>query len=110
MKQHRIVKKDAPRFSEAHLYDVIRTPVVSEKSVGQTALNQYTFKVMKEANKREIAAAVEAIFKVKVESVNTINQIGKAKVFRGRRGRQQDYKKAIVRLAEGNTIDVQVGV
>ena len=91
-------------------YDIVRTPLVTEKATYLTQNNQYAFKVMKSATKREIALAVEKIFKVDVVSVNTINVFGKRKVFKGHRGVRSDFKKAIVRLNAGQTIDASVGV
>lgn len=87
-------------------YDIILAPVITEKATAVSEANQVVFKVRRDATKPEIKAAVEALFKVKVLSVNTLIRKGKAKNFRGVRGRQQDVKKAIVRLAEGQTIDV----
>jgi large subunit ribosomal protein L23 len=87
-------------------YDVILSPVITEKATAVSESNQVVFKVRRDATKPEIKAAVEALFKVKVLSVNTLTRKGKRKNFRGVRGRQQDVKKAIVRLAEGQTIDV----
>ena len=87
-------------------YDNILAPVITEKATAVSEANQVVFKVRRDATKPEIKAAVEALFKVKVLSVNTLTRKGKAKNFRGVRGRQQDVKKAIVRLAEGQTIDV----
>jgi large subunit ribosomal protein L23 len=88
-----------------HLYDVIKRPIVTEKS--QRCMeqgNQYTFEVCPTATKSDIKAAVEALFEVSVESVNTMNKFGKNKTFRGRTGRRQDSKKAVVRLAQGQSI------
>ena len=87
-------------------YDVIVAPVITEKATAVSEHNQVVFKVRRDATKPEIKAAVEALFKVKVLSVNTLTRKGKRKNFRGVRGKQQDVKKAIVRLAEGQTIDV----
>ena len=88
------------------VYDVIKSPIVTEKSTEGTSLNRYSFKTAPDATKNEIKVAVETLFKVKVEVVNTLNQVGKEKRFRGIKGRQAGFKKAIVRLAQGNTIDV----
>ncbi len=93
-------------MSAAATYDVILAPVITEKATAVSESNQVVFKVRRDATKPEIKAAVEALFKVKVLSVNTLTRKGKNKNFRGIRGRQQDVKKAIVRLAEGDTIDV----
>ena len=87
-------------------YDVILAPVITEKSSMASESNQVVFKVRRDATKPEIKAAVEQLFKVKVLGVNTINRKGKTKHFRGVKGRQQDVKKAIVKLAEGEKIDV----
>ena len=92
-------------------YRLIRRPVVTEKSSTLQQLNnQFTFEVVPEANKSEVKKAVETLFKVKVTAVNTLRQEGKKKIFRGRRGQRSDYKKAMVTLAEGHTIDVTTGV
>lgn len=88
------------------LYDVIKRPLVTEKSQAAQALNQYTFEVLTSSTKSDIKAAVQAMFDVSVESVNTMNRLGKNKVFRGRRGQRQDTKKAIVRLKSGDSIAV----
>jgi large subunit ribosomal protein L23 len=93
-------------MSAASIYDVILAPVITEKATAVSESNQVVFKVRRDATKPEIKAAVEALFKVKVLSVNTLTRKGKNKIFRGVRGKQQDVKKAIVRLVEGQTIDV----
>ncbi len=87
-------------------YDVILSPVITEKATAASEVNQVVFKVHRDATKPEIKAAIEELFKVKVLAVNTLTRKGKTKQFRGVRGRQQDVKKAIVRLAEGDKIDV----
>ncbi len=87
-------------------YDVILSPVITEKSSMASEANQVVFKVRRDATKPEIKAAIEALFKVKVLAVNTIVRKGKVKRFRGIKGQQQDVKKAIVKLAEGDKIDV----
>ena len=91
-------------------YDVIVAPVITEKATLASEYNRVTFKVHKDATKPQIKAAVEALFNVKVEGVNTLIRKGKTKFFRGRRGTQADLKKAIVRLAEGHSIDVTTGL
>jgi len=91
-------------------YDVILGPIVTEKSTMLSENNVVTFKVPMTASKPEIKAAVEALFSVKVEKVNTIRQDGKTKRFRGHMGRRADSKKAMVKLAEGHSIDVTTGV
>lgn len=79
-------------------YDVLRRPIVSEKSMDGVADKTYTFEVARDANKLEIKRAVEEVFKVKVVSVNTINMTGKKKRMGVHQGRRSDYKKAIVKL------------
>ena len=91
-------------------FDLVLSPVVTEKSTMGSEHNQVTFRVPLAATKPQIAAAVEKLFKVEVKSVNTLRQFGKTKRFRGKKGRRSDYKKAIVRLAEGHSIDVTTGV
>lgn len=92
------------------LYEVLRSPVVTEKATMASEHNQVVFQVPLDATKFEIKAAVEDLFKVKVEAVNTLRVKGKTKRFRGRPGRRSDFKKAMVRLAEGQSIDVTTGL
>lgn len=94
----------------APLYDVILSPVITEKATNGSQYNQVTFRVHTAANKPQIRRAVEALFKVKVEAVNTHNRLGKTKRVKGRKGFRSDTKIAIVTLAEGNTIDVTTGL
>ncbi|MBN9413651.1 MAG: 50S ribosomal protein L23 [Candidatus Paracaedimonas acanthamoebae] len=89
---------------------VIQAPLMTEKSTIASQFRQYGFKTLLEATKPEIKSAIEQIFKVKVVAVNTLLQKGKTKRFKGREGRRSDYKKAIVTLAEGHTIDVGAGL
>ena len=91
-------------------YDVIRSPVITEKATIAAENNQVVFNVAKTATKPEIKAAVEALFKVKVEAVNTLVRKGKVKRFKGFVGKQNDVKKAIVTLAEGHRIDITTGL
>lgn len=95
---------------DARHYDVIVAPVITEKATLAAESNQVIFKVNRKATKPEIKAAVEHLFDVKVESVNTLIRKGKRKVFKGTRGVQSDVKKAIVTLAEGHRIDVTTGL
>ncbi len=90
------------------MYDVLVSPVVTEKATIGMQNAQYTFRVSKDSSKRDIRSSIEALYKVKVESVNTININGKIKRFRGRIGKRNDIRKAIVRLAAGQTIDVGI--
>ena len=91
-------------------YDVIVAPVLTEKASIASELNKVVFKVRKDATKPQIKAAVEGLFDVKVESVNTLGRKGKTKIFRGNRGTQSDVKKAVVTLADGHRIDVTTGL
>ena len=91
-------------------YDVIVAPHITEKSTLASEYNAVVFKVSDDATKPQIKAAVEALFDVKVVSVNTLNQKGKTKRWKGRPYKRSDVKKAIVRLAEGQSIDVTSGI
>jgi|SRR5687767_14222773 large subunit ribosomal protein L23 len=92
------------------MYDVIVAPVVTEKSTRVSEHNQVVFKVRNDATKPQIKAAVEGLFGVKVTAVNTLIQKGKTKRFKGRVGYRSDVKKAVVTLAEGQSIDVTTGI
>ncbi len=91
-------------------YDVILSPVITEKSTLVSEANQVIFKVAPTATKKDIKAAVESLFKVKVKAVNTLVRKGKIKVFKGRRALLSDTKKAIVTLEQGHSIDVTTGL
>jgi large subunit ribosomal protein L23 len=91
-------------------YDVIRRPIVTEKSTMASEANAVVFEVAIDADKRAIRDAVEALFNVKVTKVNTLIQKGKQKVFRGRKGQRKDIKKAVVTLQDGSMIDVTTGL
>jgi len=91
-------------------YDVIVSPAITEKSTMASEQNQVVFNVARKATKPEIKAAIEALFSVKVTAVNTLIRKGKVKRFRGTVGRQSDVKKAIVTLADGQSIDVATGL
>lgn len=91
-------------------YDVIVSPAITEKSTMASEQNQVVCNVAKKASKPEIKAAVEALFGVKVMAVNTLVRKGKIKRFRGTIGRQSDVKKAVVTLADGQSIDVATGL
>ena len=94
----------------ARHYDVILSPVITEKATLLSEHNKVVFRVAQDSTKDEIAAAIEELFKVKVSKVNTLNVKGKTKRFRGRPGRRSDVKKAIVTLAEGQSIDISTGL
>ena len=91
-------------------YDVIRRPVITEKSTMASEENKVVFTVAGDATKADVKAAVEALFKVKVTGVNTLVRKGKKKRFRGFIGQQSDTKRAIVTLEEGQMIDVTTGL
>ena len=91
-------------------YDVVRSPVITEKATNASEFNKVVFKVAPDATKPQIKEAVERLFDVKVTAVNTLVTKGKEKFFRGRKGRRADVKKAIVTLAEGESIDVTTGL
>ena len=94
----------------ARHYDTILAPVITEKATLLSEQNKVVFQVAKDASKDEIAAAVEALFKVSVTKVNTLVVKGKTKRFRGMLGQRSDVKKAIVTLQEGQTIDISTGL
>jgi large subunit ribosomal protein L23 len=97
-------------MSDLRHYDVIVSPAITEKSTMASEQNQVVFNVARKASKPEIKAAVEALFSVKVTGVNTLVRKGKVKRFRGTVGRQSDFKRAIVTLADGQSIDVSTGL
>lgn len=98
------------KISQERMYDIVRYPIITEKSTLISEHNQVVFRVPLNVTKPEIRAAVEGLFGVKVDGVNTLRQVGKKKQWRGRMGRTSDYKKALVRLAEGESIDISSGV
>lgn len=102
-------KKEAALDVETR-YRVIQSPVITEKATLLSEHNQVCFRVTLDANKPQIKKAVEELFKVKVEAVNTVLVKGKTKRFKGRPGRRSDVKKAYVTLAEGHSIDVTTGI
>ena len=91
-------------------YDVIVSPHITEKATLLSEHNAFVFKVAGDASKPQIKAAVEALFDVKVTGVNTLVQKGKTKRWKGRPYKRSDFKKAVVTLAEGQSIDVTTGV
>ena len=91
-------------------YDVIRKPIITEKSTMASENGAVVFEVAIDANKPQIKEAVETLFGVKVKAVNTTITKGKTKRFRGIKGTRKDVKKAYVTLEEGNTIDVSTGL
>ena len=103
-----MAKKQEAAIDTRH-YDVIVAPHITEKSTLLSEANAVVFKVAKDASKPEIKAAVEALFNVKVTGVNTIVTKGKTKRWKGQAYQRSDAKKAIVTLAEGETIDITEG-
>lgn len=97
-------------MTENHHYDVIVSPVITEKSTMASEANQVVFNVARNATKPEIKQAIEALFGVKVKTVNTLLRKGKVKLFKGIKGKRSDVKKAVVTLVEGQTIDVTTGL
>ena len=91
-------------------YDIIVSPVITEKATNLTEQNKVVFRVSPKATKPQIKEAVEKLFDVKVTGVNTLVTKGKKKIFRGLRGQRSDVKKAIVTLEEGHRIDVTTGL
>ena len=91
-------------------FDVLLSPHITEKATLLSELNKVVFKIALDASKDEVASAVEAIYNVKVTKVNTIVTKGKTKRFKGIKGRRTDIKKAIVTLAEGQSIDITTGL
>lgn len=94
----------------ARHYDTIVKPVITEKATLASEHGKVVFQVPLEATKKEIADAIEELFKVKVTAVNTLRQKGKTKRFKGVKGRRSDVKKAVVTLADGQSIDVTTGL
>ena len=105
-----MVKSNKSNNVSAKMYDTLVRPVITEKSMLSSEAGKVTFLVPLSATKDEVKAAVEAIFNVKVNKVNTIRQFGKEKRFRGYVGQRSDFKKAVVKLAEGQNIDVTTGI
>ncbi len=93
------------KISNERALSIIKSPIMTEKSTNLNQFNKYSFIVSKDSNVNEIRQAIENTFKVKVNKVNTIVARGKLKSFKGSVGYKSDYKKAIITLAEGNTID-----
>jgi large subunit ribosomal protein L23 len=110
MSRFRVIPPAETRLTRQQMYDIIRTPVITEKATNASEHNQVIFRVPLTATKREVKAAVEGLFNVTVTAVNTIRVMGKVKRFRGRLGKRSDVKKAIVTLREGQRIDVTTGI
>ena len=102
--------KKGPTLSREAMYTIIRSPVITEKATALAERSQVVFKVAIDASKPEIKAAIEGLFGVKVLGVNTLVLKGKTKMHKGRTGRRSDVKKAYVRLADGQSIDLTTGL
>ncbi|MBC8514076.1 MAG: 50S ribosomal protein L23 [Candidatus Thioglobus sp.] len=92
-------------MNKEKILSVLLGPIVSEKSTLASANNQYIFKVRPDSNKREVKAAVEELFGVTVEGVTTLNVKGKKKIYKGKAGQRVNWKKAVVKVSEGQMID-----
>jgi large subunit ribosomal protein L23 len=99
-----------PQLSREAMYQIIRSPLITEKATALSEKGQVVFRVAPDATKPEIKAAVEGLFGVTVLAVNTLVQKGKTKRVKGRPGRRSDVKKAFVRLAAGQSIDFTTGL
>ena len=110
MSRFRVIPRVATTLARERMFDIVLSPVITEKATNVSEHNQVIFRVPLTATKREIRAAIEGLFQVKVIAVNTIRVRGKLKRFRGRVGRRSDYKKAVVTLGEGQRIDVTTGI
>ena len=93
-----------------NLYDTIVSPLITEKSTNLSAQNKVVFKVADSANKKSIKKRVEKIFKVNVTKINIINKKSRLKLTRGRKVKVQGYKKAIITLKKGQSIDLTTGI
>jgi large subunit ribosomal protein L23 len=110
MSRFRVIPRVATTLARERMFDIVLSPVITEKATNVSEHNQVIFRVPLTATKREIRAAIEGLFQVKVIAVNTIRVRGKLKRFRGRVGRRSDYKKAVVKLGESQRIDVTTGI
>lgn len=106
-----VSKPAAPKpIGKERMYQVVLAPLVTEKATTLTEQGQYVFRVTLDATKPEIRQAIEGLFNVSVASVNTLVVKGKTKRFKGRPGQRSDWKKAVVKLAPGQSIDLTTGL
>ena len=105
----KIQKLKSLNISKQKAYDIIVKPIITEKATQLSENNQIVFEVNIDSSKIEIKKAIESVFGVVVKAVNTIRVKGKTKVFKGRRGQRSDFKKAIITLKEGQSIDLSLG-
>jgi large subunit ribosomal protein L23 len=110
MSRFRVIPRVATTLTRQQMFDIVRSPVITEKATNVSEHNQVIFHVPLTATKHQVRSAIEGLFNVKVNAVNTIRVRGKLKRFRGRVGRRSDYKKALVTLGEGQRIDVTTGI
>src|SRR5258708_23024889 len=96
MSRFRVIRAAEPKLSREEMYAIVRSPVITEKSTAASEHSQVTFRVPLTATKRDVKAAVEGLFKVKVNAVNTIRVMGNVKLSPGRVGERSDYTKAIL--------------
>lgn len=108
-KAKKSAKGDASAIKEVY-YDILSRPVITEKATALSEQNKVVFKVASNATKTQVKQAVEALFNVNVVGVNTLNVGGKIKAFRNRLGKREDFKKAVVTLEKGQSIDLSSGV
>jgi large subunit ribosomal protein L23 len=106
----RVIPRSTTTLTRQQMFDIVRSPVITEKSTNLSEHNQVILRVPLTATKHEVRAAVEGLFNVKVTAINTIRVRGKLKRVRGRAGRRSDHKKAIVTLDQGQRIDVTMGI
>ena len=95
---------------KSSLYDILQAPVLSEKSMGASEFNKYVFKVKPHVTKGQVKRSVEKIFDVKIVKINSLIVEGKRKMFKGIKGKRKDYKKVVVTLEKGNSIDFNAGI
>jgi large subunit ribosomal protein L23 len=98
------------KITNPKVFNVVRTPIVTEKSTIANELGKYVFQVAVDATKPEIKTSIEQVFGVSVTKVNTVNYDGKVKRFRGKIGQRNAFKKAVVTLKEGQSIDLSTAV
>jgi len=91
-------------------YDIILTPIITEKSNNMSSLNKVTFKVSRTASKTLIKKSIEKLYKVNVVKINTLNSKDRTKIVKGRIAKKSGYKKAIITLKEGQSIDIAAGI
>jgi large subunit ribosomal protein L23 len=110
MSRARPIRPAGPPPSRDRMLEIIRAPVITEKSTMGSEHNQVTFRVSLDATKPEIKASIESLFNVKVRKVNTLRVKGKTKRFKGVMGKRSDIKKAMITLETGYSIDVTTGI